>query len=557
PVFLVGETVDVGLAATRNGWTVAEGADAVVRLAPAPGGGSGARVLTAGSAGVDTTLAPQVVSVDPELSGASADQTTIVTVRGARFGAEMGEGRVTFQGLFERIDAPVVSWTDDLIRCRVPAPGLLGVPQVLTGALKVWTPAGGWSDGSPFVGGPRFRVLYQWAGDAWRTGNLPVPVYLNPDGFPWGAAAGPVVARALERWNVPGSYARLVYRGLTQAEAGPHRANGARSGDDRNTVRWRTSWPHNPAWLAVTWSRIDTVTYERQETDLEINGDQYRWSLDAAGEHGAWDLPSTLAHEFGHWLRLGHTQSIASVMLPSFGAGDLRRDLSPSDGFGASWIYPAYGTIEAPTAVASGTALDLRVRVRDREGRERPGLPAADVVVRALPLVAGATPPGPLDPALGMPSAATISADAAADAEGWTTARLAGLADGAYRIEVFVEGSLVRPVPLLTVGVPPAIGTPALALAGVSPQPLPGGVRGTVRFTLPQAAHVELALYDVRGARTRILAAERFAAGAHEVPLWTRGADGTRLSAGVYFLRLSSLAGASFAPLTARVVVLP
>ncbi len=558
PVFLPGETVEVALAATHTGWTVADGRDAVVRLRPTPGGGSGAR-FGAAAGSIDSTLAPRVDSVDPGLSGASPDQATIVTLRGARFGAEQGDARVTFQGLFARIDAPVISWADDVIRCRVPAPGLLGVPQVLTGALKVWTAAGGWSDGDPFVGGPRFRVLYQWAGDAWRPGNLPVPVYVNPEGFPWGAAVGPVVAAALERWNVPGSYARLFYRGLTQAEAGPHRANGARSGDDRNTVRWRTTWPHNPAWLAVTWSRIDTLTYERQETDLEINGEHYRWSLHAEGEHDAWDLPSTLAHEFGHWLRLGHTQSIASVMLPFFGAGDLRRDLSPSDTYGASWIYPAYGTIEAPAAVASGAALDLRMRARDREGRERPGLAAERIVVQVLPIGsgAGAVPPGPLDSALGTPPTATVTAATDASADGWTSARVPGLADGAYRIEVLVDGSLVRPAPLLTVGAPPAIAVPGLSLAGVSPQPLTGGVRGLVRFSLPQPAHVELVLYDVHGARVRVVAAGRFAAGANEAPLWTRGADGARLSPGVYFLRLSAVAGVSLAPLTARVVVLP
>ena len=45
--------------------------------------------------------------------------------------------------------------------------------------------------------------------------------------------------------------------------------------------------------------------------------------------------------------------------------------------------------------------------------------------------------------------------------------------------------------------------------------------------------------------------------GAHEVTLWTRGADGRTLAAGVYFLRLAPVAGLSFAPQTARVVVLP
>ena len=145
-----------------------------------------------------------------------------MTVRGAGFGATQGDSRVTFQGLFERVDAPVVSWSDEVVECRIPQPGLLGVPQVLTGTVKVWTAAGGWSDGHPFNNGPRFRVLYQWAGDRWPIARLPVRVWLNPDGFPGGAGAAPMIEASFAGWNTPGSYARLEYAGLTNADAGPH-----------------------------------------------------------------------------------------------------------------------------------------------------------------------------------------------------------------------------------------------------------------------------------------------------------------------------------------------
>jgi hypothetical protein len=106
-------------------------------------------------------------------------------------------------------------------------------------------------------------------------------------------------------------------------------------------------------------------------------------------------------------------------------------------------------------------------------------------------------------------------------------------------------------------GEAPQAVAPSVALAGVTPQPLAAGVRGTVRFTLAQSTHVKLDLYDVRGARVRSIADGRFAAGAHELPLWTRDEGGTTMAPGVYFLRLSPVAGATFTPLTARVVVLP
>jgi hypothetical protein len=54
----------------------------------------------------------------------------------------------------------------------------------------------------------------------------------------------------------------------------------------------------------------------------------------------------------------------------------------------------------------------------------------------------------------------------------------------------------------------------------------------------------------------REVAAARYAAGPHDLALETRGADGRELSSGVYFLRMAATAGASFAPQTARVVVL-
>jgi hypothetical protein len=59
----------------------------------------------------------------------------------------------------------------------------------------------------------------------------------------------------------------------------------------------------------LTWSAVDTVTFEREEVELEINGTR-PWTLDPEDEPDKFDLVSTLTHEFGHWLRLGHTQRV-------------------------------------------------------------------------------------------------------------------------------------------------------------------------------------------------------------------------------------------------------
>jgi hypothetical protein len=155
-----------------------------------------------------------------------------------------------------------------------------------------------------------------------------------------------------------------------------------------------------------------------------------------------------------------------------------------------------------------------------------------------------------------MPLVATYG-DRPTGSDGATTVRFERLPPGLYRIEVTVDGQLVRPVPIVRVGEVPEAAAPALSFAGVTPQPLPAGVRGNLRFTLPQSTHLKLDLYDVRGAHVRVIADGRFAPGGHELPLWTRDDAGIPLAPGVYFLRLNAVAGAAFPPLVERIVVLP
>jgi hypothetical protein len=543
PLFEVGERVEVALVDGAGGPRLADDPEALARLSPAPSGLSGERWNLDGiGAGDQVGAAPTVTDLSPLLAGAAPGSPTEVTIQGTGFGAVQGMSRVTFQGLFERVDAPVVEWTDTVIRCRIPVPGLRGTPQVLSGPIKVWTPEGGWSDGSEFVGGPRFRITYQWAGDAYPDARLPIAVHLNPQGFPGGAAAGEMIREMLAAWDTPSSYAHMVYRGLTNADGGNHGADLTRR-DGRNTVCWRTEWPHNPSWIAVTWSAIDTLTFERLETDLEMNGEKM-WTLDPENEPDAFDLPSTLVHEFGHWLRLGHTQNVASVMNGFTIPGVRRRQISPADRFGASYVYPSYGVIEAPAQAAAGAPIALRVQALDREGNPLASLATSKMVVHAVPLDGG-----------DMVSASGLAG--ATDQEGWTNATLPALADGRYRIEAAIEDRVVRPSPVVTVGAPAVPAGPAFAFSGVSPQPLRAGVRGAVRFALPASSHVRLDLYDARGRLVRELANERFAPGPHELAVWTTDAAGHTLTSGVYFLRMASLAGASFEPQTSRVVVLP
>jgi hypothetical protein len=86
------------------------------------------------------------------------------------------------------------------------------------------------------------------------------------------------------------------------------------------------------------------------------------------------------------------------------------------------------------------------------------------------------------------------------------------------------------------------------ALAAPWPNPARSGAAVTLRFALPAASHVSLALHDVAGRRVRVLADGSFAAGEHRV----RIEDGETLSPGLYFARLTTPQGVA---LTRRIAI--
>jgi len=65
--------------------------------------------------------------------------------------------------------------------------------------------------------------------------------------------------------------------------------------------------------------------------------------IDPVAEPNKFDLISVMTHEFGHWLRLGHTQSVPSVMSAFISTGVQRREISAGDGYGALKVFYAEG----------------------------------------------------------------------------------------------------------------------------------------------------------------------------------------------------------------------
>jgi hypothetical protein len=87
-----------------------------------------------------------------------------------------------------------------------------------------------------------------------------------------------------------------------------------------------------------------------------------------------------------------------------------------------------------------------------------------------------------------------------------------------------------------TLGVDP--GTPGAVITFARPSPSPARGPVTLRFALPQAAAVRLAIYDAAGRRVRELLSGTEPAGAHQISWDLRDESGRPVPAGVNFARL-------------------
>ncbi len=94
---------------------------------------------------------------------------------------------------------------------------------------------------------------------------------------------------------------------------------------------------------------------------------------------------------------------------------------------------------------------------------------------------------------------------------------------------------------LRTVTTPTAVNLPGdtgAALRLASPQPNPMGASGTLAYAVPRSGSASLRVVDAAGRRVAELVSGRIDAGEHRVVWNGRGADGRRLSAGVYWAQL-------------------
>ena len=87
----------------------------------------------------------------------------------------------------------------------------------------------------------------------------------------------------------------------------------------------------------------------------------------------------------------------------------------------------------------------------------------------------------------------------------------------------------------------PGLAATGLSLAAAAPNPFSGST--LIRFGLSRAGSHSLDVYDVSGRKVRTLSRGTLAAGRHEVVWDGRSDDGSAMTSGVYFYRLSAVGG--------------
>lgn len=93
----------------------------------------------------------------------------------------------------------------------------------------------------------------------------------------------------------------------------------------------------------VTTIAETTTTYDISNTnyyvvDADICINSY-YVFSTASSHSLTDFPTTILHEFGHVMGLGHSQYASAVMYATISKGDIKRTLTSDDINGVRYKY--------------------------------------------------------------------------------------------------------------------------------------------------------------------------------------------------------------------------
>ncbi|MCB1184723.1 T9SS type A sorting domain-containing protein [bacterium] len=305
-----------------------------------------------------------------------------------------------------------------------------------------------------------------------------------------------------------------------------------------------------------------SVPFDRTNVAALTNTGRLPWIIDVSCSNGDFALDTCFAEA---WLRAGTAaapagavgmvaaSSLAPWTPPTIMQGEIVDLLTAGATYemgalvtaGLVRVLDEYAGVPVATQVMEQNILfgDASLQVRTRA-------PAAfDVVLPAVVLAGD----DQLEVQVGAAGTGTVAVSAgatllgAADftAAGTVRVPVSGLGGpaGPAEVTVTVTGPNMIPatavVPVVSGATPvPDVVTAAPELRGNYPNPFNPVTR--IRFELPAAGRVQLAVYDVAGRVVRHLADEGFAAGSHEVTWDGRDAAGRAAPSGLYLYRLEA-----------------
>lgn len=150
-------------------------------------------------------------------------------------------------------------------------------------------------------------------------------------------AAERAVLGAFRAWQgAPGSAVAFVYDGRAQR---PGVGYDRDAEVNHNAVTFSgDSWSYGGEPLAVTLTLFRRGSGELVDADIVVNEHSYVWGEGAEVEN---DLQNALTHEVGHFLGLGHSDTIDATMYASAAPGEIgKRTLHRDDVAAVQQLYP-------------------------------------------------------------------------------------------------------------------------------------------------------------------------------------------------------------------------
>lgn len=150
------------------------------------------------------------------------------------------------------------------------------------------------------------------------------------------------IERSFEAWTeVECSDLELRFLGVDAEFEPGFNANG----ENDNAVGIRSSWPHDPDAIALTFTSFRPSSGAMLDADIELNGEGFDFVLADDRCQTAVDLGNVLTHEAGHLLGLDHPpRTPRNEEATMFGNAPLcetkKRTLAEGDIEGLCTIYP-------------------------------------------------------------------------------------------------------------------------------------------------------------------------------------------------------------------------